>query len=350
MKTMGFLHRISTIANQKTGITVDDTSAPNGDNPLQTLLLHLDDALQLQPEFVQVARHRGAHEMDEKARGQAIRLWSAMGPLDLLHHSIASQPYAHPADARLCFMGSGDFHHVSSVLIKDAAERCAQPITIVHIDNHPGWVNFEGGIHCGSWINNALEHPLVEKVITLGVNSRDLEFPETKGGNLTLLSSGQMEIYPYAQLPSRVQGEYGSGGGYFQLGHYLNWISITDLREEAFLQLILRRIQTAAVYITLDKDAIFVGEAITNWDQGQLRLRTVLRLIHEIGSRFRIVGADVMGDYSKPVYGGPLVSRLLKRAETLIEQPKGDPDPIEIRKRNSSTNLALLEAFSEVMA
>jgi len=85
---------------------------------LQLLLLHLDDALELQPNFVRSCLLAGAHEIGDKAIGRQIRLWGRQSALGELWRCLAS---AHPLGrnkARLSFMGSGDFHHVSALLRK----------------------------------------------------------------------------------------------------------------------------------------------------------------------------------------------------------------------------------------
>lgn len=315
---------------------------------MDTLLLHLDDALHLQPTFVGAALSEGAREVDERRRGSAIRLWSRRGALDLLKPSIA-RPAGAPSSSRLCFLGSGDFHHVSSLLIAEAAEAFDGPLTVIHIDNHPDWVHFDNGIHCGSWINAVAELTNVQKIITLGVCSEDLQSPERKGANLQNLAAGKLELYPFDHPPSRVKRNYGAGASYVQSGNHLNWVTMKNMGAVAFSDCLLERIGTTNVYITIDKDSMSPNDAITNWDQGSLCLSRVLRLMADIGARHRIVGADVIGDYSAPFYSGTLIDRLLKQGEILIDQPLRVPDPAVTRDRNTESNLALLGAFSEIM-
>jgi hypothetical protein len=315
---------------------------------VNTLLLHLDDALRLQPAFMDAARSAGACEADEQPCGNHIRLWSRRQSLNLLKPSITRLKSA-ASFPRLCFFGSGDFHHVSAMLIAEAIETFEGLVTVIHIDNHPDWVQFGNGIHCGSWVNEIATHPQVRKVITLGVCSNDLQRPERKGASLQHLAAGKLELYPYDHPPSRVKHTYGSGASYTQSGEYLNWVTMKKLGVPAFIEHLLSRIDTSNVYITIDKDALWPAEAVTNWDQGRLRLSTVLQLLPGIASRHRIVGADVTGDYSAPNYSGPLLTRLLKRGEILIDQPLRAPDSAVTRDRNTAANMALLRVFSEIM-
>lgn len=316
---------------------------------MQLLLLHLDDALELQPGFVQACLMAGAHEIAAKDSGRAIRLWGRQPGLDALWQALCRTPPKNTEGARLSFMGSGDFHHVTALLLAAALETMTQPVTVIHIDNHPDWVHFQSGMHCGSWVNRALAHPLVRKVITLGVCSDDLTSPEKKGANLSLLAGGGLELYPYRHAPSKVRRTYGCGPGFRQIDGALHWQLIADLGEENFIDLLLSRIDTEAVYITLDKDALCAADAVTNWDQGSMSLPYVLQLMRAIGERHRVIGADVTGDYSAPGYGGSLATRLLKQAEVLIDQPRRSRDVQAIRTINSAANHALLEVLSEVM-
>lgn len=317
---------------------------------MQLFLLHLDDALELQPGFVDLALSAGAHEVSEKAIGRDVRLWGRKQALNELGRRMDHAMPREKAQRRLCFMGSGDFHHVTALLLAQALESFARPVTVIHIDNHPDWVRFRNGIHCGSWVNAALDNPLVRKVITLGVCSDDLVSPERKGANLQLLTSGRLELYPYSHPFSRVRAQYGAGAGFQQHGRDLRWDTILRIGEQTFLDRLPGRIDTDDVYITIDKDALRREEAVTNWDQGELSLDYLLSLVNEIGSRHRIIGADVTGDYSAPRYGGSFFTRMLKRAEIAIDQPRLRPEFPSTSDINASTNTLLLERLMELMS
>ncbi|RUM23512.1 arginase [Rhizobium vallis] len=316
---------------------------------MQLLLLHLDDALELQPDFVRACTLAGACHHVDKRGGSAIRLWGRQKMLSELGRDISRSLPSRGRGPQLAFMGSGDFHHVTALLLDTALERRPVSTTLVHFDNHPDWVNFEGGMHCGSWINSALSNPKIEKVVTVGVCSHDLRNPERKGANLRWLREGKLELYPYEHPPSRVSAEYGSGASYRQDGRALHWNSISEIGEENFIDLILSRIGTEAVYFTIDKDVLAADDAVTNWDQGRMRLPYLMALISEIGSRHRVIGADVIGDYSAPSYAGGLKTRFLKQAEIFIDQPRLRQAADAVRNINSAANHALLEVLAEAM-
>ncbi len=316
---------------------------------MQLCVLHLDDALELQPDFINACEQAQARFISARDKGSELRLWGRPRELDTLRRNLAAQLSKGTASAPLCFMGSGDFHHVSSLLLPIALERQSAPVTLLHFDNHPDWVNFCKGTHCGSWVNRAAEHPQVAKIITIGVCSHDLRLPELKGANLDLLKE-KLELYPYQHAPSRVRGQYGKTPSYEQIGNELHWKSINDMGEQNFIDHLLSRIPTESVYLTIDKDVLLRDDAITNWDQGRMHLPYLLSLIREISRRHRLIGADVTGDYSTPSYSGSLCTRLLKRGEIFLDQSHRKPDLGIAAHINSVANHALLEVLSEAMA
>ncbi len=314
---------------------------------MQISLLHLDDALDSQAGFLRIADSRGAQHIDVKKLGGDVRLWGTRKALEALQAELNDKLIG--SEPRLTFMGSGDFHHITSLLLPMALENCHEPVTVIHFDNHPDWVKFEGGTHCGSWVNRALEMPQVRKVITVGVCSHDLRRPEWKGANLQLLARRQLELYPYDYPPSRVKTDYGEGASYVQVDGNIRWKTIRTIGEQNFAAHLLSRIETKAVYVTVDKDVLALKDALTNWDQGKMRLPYLLNLIKEIGEHHTVIGADVNGDYSVPHYTGHAWTKFKKRAEILIDQP-GRKLPANGYDTNSVANLALLQVFTEAFA
>lgn len=313
---------------------------------MQLLLLHLDDALELQRPFIGACLNAGAREIHAENDGRAIRLWGNRNDFEAFGTKLSRQMLQGRKDAHLCFMGSGDFHHVTALLLDVALQKDDRTVTVIHVDNHPDWVHFSGGVHCGSWINSALQHSRVNKVITLGVCSSDLQRPEWKGANLLPLSNGTLELYPYDHPPSRVTKDYGAGPSHLQHANDLRWKTIAATGEQNFIDHLLSRIKTDAVYLTIDKDVLVRDDAITNWDQGGMRLPYLLSLISTISKHHRIIGADVTGDYSIPAYSGALWTVFAKYAEILIDQPRKLRDLDQATGINSATNHALLETLA----
>ena len=315
---------------------------------MQLCLLHLDDALTSQASFLDACQQKNARNLDVFHIGSDIRLWGKDAWLNKL--SDALDGFLEINNKNLYFMGSGDFHHVSALLLEKTLNVQPETVTLIHFDNHPDWVKEVGGMHCGSWVNRAAAHPSVKKILTVGVTSDDLNLPELKGASLNLLRDGKLELFPFAHAPSRVRGEYGNGAGHTQQGRYLHWNTIAEQGDEAFLQFFLTRIPTKNVYITIDKDVLTTDDAKTNWDQGAMRMNQLLTIIRAIGARHEIIGADVTGDYSPSRFTGSVWTRLMKHGEILLDQPLRKPAMDEAIRVNSAGNLALLETLSEVMA
>src|SRR4051794_28889926 len=87
--------------------------------------------------------------LDLRALGPSLRYSATSAGMREFAASLA------PHAARFVLFGSGDFHHLSSVL----AGRMREPFTLVSFDNHPDWDIRPPRWCCGTWINRALSSP-----------------------------------------------------------------------------------------------------------------------------------------------------------------------------------------------
>jgi hypothetical protein len=300
---------------------------------VRVLHLHLDDALSQQPALRASCLAFDFEELEARDLGPSLRLWTRPAAFDALSARLRHQ--ASGREPTLCFAGSGDFHHVSVLLLERAIAASGGPVTVIHVDNHPDWVRFARGTHCGSWVEQALRLDGVKRVITVGVCSSDVERP----GNTDLapIIDGRLEIYPFRRRGGETSLELG--------GH--SWPTMGAMSDSELLDLLLQRIRTRDVYVTIDKDALRPADAVTNWDQGELSLQRLSSLLGGIGTAHRIVGADVVGDWSLPRYAG-VVDRCLKWAESCIDQPRGMPRAGT--QVNEAVNQHLLNLFAGAMA
>jgi len=148
----------------------------------------------------------------------------------------------------MTFIGSGNYHYVSYLLMK----RITEPFTLVLFDNHTDIGTSEDGvISCGSWVSHALTIPALDKVIIVGPSERSSSFPK----NIT--------IFPTLLSP----------------------------------KLLFSHIQTEHVYISIDKDVLCREDAVTNWDQGTMLLSFLLRCLQALFAHKRVIGMDVCGEY-----------------------------------------------------
>ena len=299
---------------------------------MHAALLHLDNALLRQSRLRHAICAGSGRILNYRDLGPALRLWSRPGPLRRLGRRLAC---ALPATLgpTIVFSGSGDFHHVSVLLISRALDVASgTPVTVVHFDNHPDWVKFGPGAHCGSWVGQVARLPGVARLLTVGVCSDDIDRPASTGADLQIVRNGKVELYAYTS---------GSADGALTVAGR-RWPTIEALGEAAFAAHLVGRITTEAIYITIDKDVLHPDDAGTNWDQGRTRLAYLSDLIAAVTKGRRLVGADVVGDWSKPAYGNGPLHALLKRGEAMLDQPRSEPSR-EMQHRNEAVNLALLD-------
>jgi hypothetical protein len=60
----------------------------------------------------------------------------------------------------------------------------------------------------------------------------------------------------------------------------------------------------------------------------------------------RLIGADVLGDWSPAIYGGGALSCVLKQGEALLDQPWSRP-PQAARAAGEAVNLNLLDLIAD---
>jgi len=301
---------------------------------MQAVALHLDDALLVQPLFATALGDVGARTLDARDLGPQLRLWSREDTLTTLKSRLRIELPASSA-AELVFAGSGDFHHVTALLVERVLEQTGAPLTVIHVDNHPDWVKFRNGMHCGSWVGRVARMSGVASTMTIGVTSADIDRPSGKGADLSLVDDGLVQMFPYRNA--------GGDSGYKLCGR--EWPTIASIGEQEFIRMLVTGIHTRNVYITIDKDVLRAEDAVTNWDQGELSLRFLTDLIAAIGQDHTLVGADVVGDWSPVRYGGHLAARAFKMAESAMDQPWTRVDAFRATTINQATNLDLLGAL-----
>ncbi|MBS0193758.1 MAG: arginase [Proteobacteria bacterium] len=265
----------------------------------------------------------------------ALRLWSGARAIARARERLLAQPQR--PDPVVTLVGSGDFHHLTPLLL----ERAREPLTLIHFDNHPDWVRLAPRWHCGSWVNQALRNPRVERIVTIGPCSDDLSWPGLKGGNLPALESGRLRLFPWSHAPSRVLRRVPDGPSWRYADGRLHWNNLAALSREELLRLILAQIATEAVWITIDKDVFPEDVVVSNWDQGQMPVQAVLDLIGAIVERHPLAGADICGDYAPPRFNNPI-----KRWEIARDQPRRPPPDALALARNAQVDAALLAALN----
>ncbi len=272
---------------------------------MTTVFLELDDAFDAQPDLTAGGRRIRARDL-----GPALRLWSRPPALDALEARIRQEMDG--IGPALVFAGSGDFHHVSALLIRRAADMAPERgLTVLHIDNHPDWVKFSPGMHCGSWAARVARFSGVTQVISAAMCSPDMEGGARKGADLSVVREGLLHPFP---LRAGTKEECIIAGRHIP--------TIATLGDALFLDRVDALIGSDDLYVTIDKDALSPLDAVTNWDQGDLRLHRLIGWLGTLLAGRRLRGADIVGDASQPEYGPGLFSAVLKRAEAGLDQPR----------------------------
>jgi arginase family enzyme len=181
---------------------------------------------------------------------------------DVAHTNLYCEPDSlHELETRIrrrnrkgiVFIGSGNYHYISYLLIKEIKE----PFTLVLFDYHTDiGTEQEAMISCGSWVSYALKDvPLLQKVVIVGPTLQ--QYPRFFS-NIT--------IFPNELLSPK---------------------------------LLLSNIPTESVYISIDKDVLCRDEVVTNWEQGTMKLSFLLECLDYILSHKKVVGVDVCGEYPR---------------------------------------------------
>jgi hypothetical protein len=303
---------------------------------MEIRILDLDGSLPDQPPVARRLRSGQAVLHDLRSLGPALRLW-ALRPSYAAFDALWRRAL-NPSGAALTMVGSGDFHHLTASFVASAQG----PLTVVHFDNHPDWSWTVPRRHCGSWVNEVLALPHVERVVTIGPCSDDLERPDSQGVDLTALSSGRLELFPWLHEPSEIRTVVNSGAGHVVADGIIRWRNLADGDWDGFLGALMARVPTRRIWITIDKDVLPPTEAVTNWDQGGLPLQRLIEAIQRLATRFTIVGADICGDYAPIRHRNPF-----KIIESRLDQPRVDEAPdLSVDAR---TNERLISTFEAVL-
>ena len=309
-------------------------------------LIHLDDALLGQSQFMRNCERLGAVNLDIRDAGPDARLWSSVETTKKLHgklQGLCNRPGK--SGPVVNWLGSGDFHHVSALLIEQVSQAQSKNTTVIHFDNHPDWVRFKSGIHCGSWVSYVLKTDQVQKVVSLGICSPDLTWPEFKSADLQYLAAARLIAFPLEPPRTFVFRRYGDGPAHTQRGHSINWSSMDQQLTGDGLHCVLKQIENTPIYITIDKDVLSSSDAITNWDQGKLGLDDLLGWLRALMLHCDVAGIDIVGDHSPVVFGGSMIDRMMKRGEVWLDQPRKRVCADTAAKVNETTNLAILSVL-----
>lgn len=298
-------------------------------------ILNFDDSVVKQSRLISTYE---AQILDLKDYSSKARLWMSEKTQRCIQERIRQTQ-----GASVTFLGSGDFHHLSSILMNSVE----YPFCAVIFDFHPDWDILPPHLGCGSWVNQILKNKKLLKCILIGVSSSDISTWSIQSANLDSLKDDMIEIYPYSHSPSSVflkkiheNVSLKAERGLLQGKIYWNGLKGKDLTE--VFSAVLKRLPAKQVYISIDKDCLKSDYALTNWEEGLLTLEELLTILKLIKENLDIVGMDITGDYSRID-----IREKFKAILSRLDHPKNIaaqkyPESF-INATNESTNLKILE-------
>lgn len=163
------------------------------------------------------------------------------------------------------FLDNGNYHYVT----KFFAGKIREPFSLVLYDHHSDMQKplFPGMTSCGSWAGELLlHHPYLRQMILAGPEQKSMEeLPE--------------ELEEVAEKK-------------------LVCISREEIENKAMDGKISRIDMTVPVYISIDKDVLDRSGARTNWDQGEMPLAVLEKLLLEVFVHQQVIGVDICGECS----------------------------------------------------
>ena len=226
----------------------------------------------------------------------------------------------------LFFWGSGDFHHLSYLTIKNCAQ---QQIHVVVFDNHPDNMIYFTGIHCGSWVYQASMLPNVAQISVFGITSSDISPVNIWQNRLQPLKSGKVKYYCLKPVSPIVR--WLSHNHIFDISGFAHGMAeqVRQVVEETDLP----------VYLSIDKDVCNPLWLPSTWDQGIMTETSLIDCIKAVLPR--TVAMDVTGEISYYTY-----KNFFKKA---VRQLDGESKKIlhieEAMQRHLECNRKLTDLF-----
>ena len=226
---------------------------------------------------------------------------------------------------RFIVYGSGDFHHLTALWVRQVTE----PFVLVSFDNHPDWDVRPPRWCCGGWVNRALELPRLKKVSVWGCGNFECWWPGRLFGNRRAEREGKLEVYRWAdERPPAAQTRPGA-------------ILSAQWREN-FAEF-ARALDGSNLYVTIDLDCLRAEDAVTNWENGRFATEDVAWALTQLrASSAQIVGGDICGAFSPPVY-----ARRKQRFAAEMDHPKLPARDLEAATK---VNLRAFEALWPILA
>ena len=297
-------------------------------------ILNFDDSVIKQKNLLS---QYSAEIIDLRDIGPNVRFWLN----DKDRREIIKRIRGSRADA-VTFLGSGDFHHITDMLIREFSE----PVSVIAFDLHPDWSILPPWLSCGSWVRHTVKDRNVLKCILIGTGCNALSF-SIQGGDFKSLRDNRVEIYPYSHEQSAVFFRNIPPNISMETERYpfftkIHWDELKNKNLTEFFLHILGHLPAKKVYVTIDKDCLTAADALTNWEEGKLPLDDLLLMLRIIKENLDVVGMDIVGEYS-PIHVNGALKKIASYLNHPAKTPAKDLSESPITAVNEKTNLKILE-------
>ena len=191
------------------------------------------------------------------------------------------------------FFDNGNYHYMSKLW----TDRVQEPFSLIVFDHHPDMQppRFGGILSCGGWVKEVLDNnKFIQNVVIIGVKD---ELVETVREELS--QSGEADILDKVtfvtegeilkEIPAGVYPGLRSEAG------------TTYNNSALFIE--NDNVLSPNIYFSIDKDALSMAHAVTNWDQGSLSTEMLKAIIARFATGRKILGVDICGERSHDFEG-----------------------------------------------
>lgn len=157
------------------------------------------------------------------------------------------------------FLDSGNYHYLSKLWLKKIEE----PFDLLVFDNHTDMQEaaFFGLLSCGSWVREVLDtNPELSKVCVTGPSKAAFSECDAQKRGITAVTAEELSQKKEETLERFLAGS------------------------------------SSPLYLSIDMDLLSREAARTNWDQGEVLLPQLLKMIRLAFVYRRILGADICGE------------------------------------------------------
>jgi hypothetical protein len=251
----------------------------------------------------------GVPSIDLRPWGPRLRYHGTAAVIDAFAKAVSEAG----GDAQFVLYGSGDFHHLAGLRLRQLRE----PTIAVSFDNHPDWDVRPPAWSCGGWLSRAVRLPQVKHADVWGCGNFELRWPARLFADRSALRDGRLRMNAWAERqPPAVQRR---------------WDCMTRENWRRRFSEFVDEIRGESVYVTVDLDCLAAGESVTNWENGLFTADDIAWALGVLREVAKITGGDLCGAYSLPSY-----DRRMQRLAGWWDHPKLPTiDVVEARRINA---------------